>query len=456
MTALRWLKRLLTLLLLLLVAVFLGGPLILSSEFGRARVERALARGLGREVAIGGLDVGMFFRSLEASGVRMGHPDGFPPGDTVAIESMQIDCGLRDLFEGRVKGRVVGTGVALEVLKKGEHTTLEGLGGKGGERKTTGETPPLDLAVDLEECDFTYRDLDTKETTKFEGIAVHAHLTDDAAEQSGRILVTMRELRRDPVVVRDLELGVRADGSVLVLDKAEGTLAGGGSLTAQGRLSLQDASAWSARLDAKHVSLDGSLVPVVATFWPFAASAGGNLEGLFTAGFDLRGSGVTWAAIRPTLSGEGEIRLTRLRLPAASVLGRVAKLIEQDDDASLGLNDAGAQFRIGGGWVDFNRLSASGRQARYDLRGRVSLDGRLDLKLDALPLMKLVLSASVYRDISRYTKELPIHVRGTTTKPALALPDMDKILQDAARARLVEEGKKKLDDELKKALEKIR
>ncbi|MHC4847337.1 MAG: hypothetical protein ACYTEG_02655, partial [Planctomycetota bacterium] len=104
MTALRWLKRLVLLLLLLAAVVLFGGPLFLSSDFGRTRVESALAHGLGRDVTIGKLDVGMLFRTLAASDVRMGHPDGFPDGDTVAIEDMQIECGLSDLFDGRVKG----------------------------------------------------------------------------------------------------------------------------------------------------------------------------------------------------------------------------------------------------------------------------------------------------------------------------------------------------------------
>jgi len=454
--AIRWLKRLVILVLLLAALVLLGGPAFLSSEYGRTRVESALARGLRRDVTIGALDVGMFFRSLAAAKVRMGNPEGFPPGDTVAVQSLQIDCGLRDLFDGRIKGRVVGSGVDLHVLKQGDRTTLEGLGGRGGEPAKEGKTPPLDLEVDLEECNFTYRDLDTNETTSFEGIAVHAHLTDQATEQSGRILVTMRELRREPVVVRDLELGLRADGSMLVIDKASGTMGGGGVLTARGELSLGKSSAWTARLDATDVSLDRSLVPVVATFWPFAASAGGNLEGLLTAGFDFGGSGVTWTAIRPTLTGQGDIRLTRLRLPEESVLGRVAQFAKQGGDASIGLNDAGAQFRIGGGWVDFNRLSASGSKARYDLKGRVSLDGKLDLRIDALPLMKLVLSDSVYKDLTRYAKELPINVRGTTTAPALAFPDLEAALKEAARKTLTDEAKGRLEDELKKALEKIR
>ena len=443
-TALRWLKRLVLLLLLLAAVVLFGGPLFLSSDFGRTRVESALAHGLGRDVTIGKLDVGMLFRTLAASDVRMGHPDGFPDGDTVAIEDMQIECGLSDLFDGRVKGRLVGNGVDLVVLKKGDRTTLDGLGGSE-EEKQKGEAPPLDLEVDLEDANFTYTDLDSKETTSFEGIAVHAHLSDQPSETSGRIDVTMRELHKAPVRVKDVAIGLRANGSKFVIDTARGTMAGGGLITARGELALDKASAWTARLDADNVSLDASLVPLVATFWPFAASAGDSLQGMVTVGFDLNGSGVTWEAIRPSLTGRGDIRLTRLKLPAESVLGQVAAYFDQGGDA-LGLNDAGAEFRIADGWVDFNRLSASGNKARYDMAGRVSLEGKLDLRIDLLPLAKLF-GESTYRDIAKYQKDLIVNVEGSTTAPTLHLPKLDELLKKFAADAL---RKGALDDVLDK------
>ena len=183
MNALRWLKRLTLLLVVLAAAVLLGGPVLLSSDFGRTRVESSLSHALGREVSLGSLDVGFFFSSLSASDVEMGHPDGFPEGKTVAIRSMQIECGLRDLLDGKVSGRLAGTGVNLVVLKKGERTTLDGLGGsgEGGE----GDTPPLDLEVDLDECNFMYADLDSKEETHFKEISLHAHLKDGAGLKNG-------------------------------------------------------------------------------------------------------------------------------------------------------------------------------------------------------------------------------------------------------------------------------
>ncbi|MHC4939880.1 MAG: hypothetical protein ACYTHK_12995 [Planctomycetota bacterium] len=439
MTALRWIKRLILLLVVLAVAVLFGGPVFLSSEYGRTRVEAALAKGLKRDVTIGKLDVGMMFRSLAASEVRMGHPKGFPRGNTVAVDELQIECGLQELFDGKVKGRLVGNGVDLNVLKKGERTTLDGLGGTE-EEKQKGEAPPLDVEIDLENCNFTYTDLDTKETTSFEGIAVNAHLSDQPSETSGRIRVTMRELHKAPVRVKDVEVDLRADGSRFVVDTARGTMAGGGLITARGEISLDETSAWRARLDAENVSLDGSLVPVVATFWPFAAGASDQLQGLVTAGFDLNGTGVTWEAIRPSMTGQGEIRLTRLQLPKASVLGQVAHYINQGDD-TLGLNDAGAQFQIAGGWVEFNRLSASGKEARYDLQGRVGLDGALDLRIDVLPLAKLF-GERTHRDIAKYMDELIVNVRGTTVAPTLSLPDMEAMLKKLAA------------DELRKQLDK--
>jgi len=254
----------------------------------------------------------------------------------------------------------------------------------------------------------------------------------------------MRELRREPVVVREIELALRAKGSAVVIDSARGRMAGGGLLTAKGEFDLGEAGAWTARLDAERVSLDGSLVPVVATFWPFASSAGGHLQGLVTAGVDLKGKGVTWESVKPSMTGSGEIRLTQLQLPRESVLGQVAHFFDQGGAAGLGLNDAGAQFSIDQGWVSFNRLSASGEKARYDLAGRVSLEGKLDLRIDLLPIAK-AFGESTYRDIAKHMDELIVNVRGTTTKPSLAMPDMEALLKKVAEDALSNEIKKALD-----------
>jgi len=451
MSLLRWIKRLVLFLLLVAAVVLFGGPPFLSSDYGREKVEVALSKGLARDVSIGGLDVGFLFATLDASDVRMGNPAGFPEGDTVAVRSMRIECGLRDLFDGLVKGRVVGEGVDLTILKKGGRTTLDGLGGKGGGEKPEGKRPPLDLEVVLNDCDFTYRDLDTNEATSFEGIGVEAKLNDRQDASEGRVRVTMRELRRDPVVVRDLELDLHADGTVVVLDQARGTMAGGGTLSAQGELALDEAAQWKAKIDAGDVSIDGSLVPVVATFWPFAAAAGGKLEGVVNAGFDFTGRGVTWDAIRPTLSGTGDIRLAQLNLPQESVLAQVAQFVRRGEPAAVSMNDAGAEFRVAGGWVEFNRLSASGGERRYDLAGRVSLEGRLALRLDLMPLVKH-LHDDTYKEIAKYTKELPVDVRGSTTEPKLAFPDLKALIAKAAQEQLTEKGKKELEDRLKKAL----
>ncbi|MGH7163370.1 MAG: hypothetical protein ACREID_07785, partial [Planctomycetota bacterium] len=65
--------------------------------------------------------------------------------------------------------------------------------------------------------------------------------------------------------------------------------------------------------------------------------------------------------------------------------------------------------------------SGSAQEARYDLSGRVSLEGELDLRLDLMPLVKLF-GGGAYREVSRFATKIPVRVGGTTAAPKLKAP----------------------------------
>ncbi|MEM8884376.1 MAG: AsmA-like C-terminal region-containing protein, partial [Planctomycetota bacterium] len=383
-------------------------------------------------------DVGFLFASISASGVRMSHPEGFPEGETIAIRDVQLECGLGELMNGTVKGRLIGEGVQLTILKKGDRTTLDGLGGDAKqdgqeEKQPEGERPPLDLEIDLSGCDFTYHDLDTQEKSTLKNVGLNAHLKGDQTDAGGRVRITMDELDQAPVVLRNVQIGARADGTKFVIDEASGQMKGGGTLSATGALDLADASSWTAKLDATKVQLDATLVPLVATFWPFASSAGGQLQGALNAEFALNGKGVTWDAIRPTLSGTGKLRLDDLALPPESIAAQIANAAGGKFGKNpIPLNSAGAEFAIADNWVSFNRLSATSDEKRLDMAGRVSLEGKLDLNVDLVPIAK----AFGFGDIADKVETLPVRIDGTTEKPKVNLPKAEDLLRDKLKDAL--------------------
>jgi len=434
--ALRWVKRLVILIVVLVVVALFGVPALLSSDWGRGRLEEGLSRALRRDVTIESISIGFLFQSVEAEGVRMAHPDDFPEGDTFAAGFVAFETSWSDLMEGRLRGYLRGKQVELNVLQRGDRTTLDGLGGDG--EPSEGETPPLDISVLLTDCSVTYHDLVSDQKTQIVGLDVDVRLQSEKNSNRGKLHIRAPELRHGPLVVKNIEILARVDPEALTLHDLRGTIGGAGELSASAKFDLGATKNWSAKVSANSVAIDEALMPLVATLYPFASAAEGQFEGNLMASFDVTGSGMTWAAARPTIAGKGEIKLADLRLPEQSVAGQLASLAGGGADA-LSLNDTGAQFSIANEWLNFQRLSASGKEARYDMSGRVSMDGELDLTMDLLPLVKLF-GGGAYEDARKYVDKLPVKIQGTTTKPRLRAPDAASLagnaLEKEARKRL--------------------
>jgi len=443
--SLRWLRRILIALVLLAVAALFGLPALLSSDYGRGQLEAGLSKALKREVTIESISIGFLFNSVAADGVRMSHPEGFPEGDTFKAASVELETSWRELIKGNLRGEMRGRQVELNVLQRGDSTTLDGLGGDGEPSEGDGEVPPLDISVLLTDCSVTYHDLDSDQKTSIVGLDIDARLQSENNSNRGSLSIRAPELRHDALVVKNVEILARAEPNALTLHTLKGTIGGAGDLNASAKLDLGATKAWSAKVSATSVAIDSAIMPLVTTMYPFAAAAEGQLDGNLEASFDITGKGLTWEAARPTLAGKGEIKLANLQLSEQSLVGQLAALAGGKGDA-LSLNNTGAQFAISHEWLNFQRLSASGKEARYDMSGRVSMDGKLDLRMDLLPLVKLF-DAGTYAEAQKYIDTLPVKIQGTTTAPRLRAPDANSLLGNIA--------KKQGEDALKKGLDKL-
>jgi len=442
---LRWFRRILIALVLLGAAALFGLPALLSTDYGRGQLEAGLSKALKREVTIESISIGFLLQSVAAEGVRMSHPEGFPAGDTFKAASVALETSWRELIDGRLQGILRGKQVELNVLQRGDRTTLDGLGGDGEPSEGDGEAPPLDISVLLTDCSVTYHDLDSDEKTSIVGLDIDARLQSEKNSNRGKLHIRAPELRHDALVVKNVEILALATPTALTLGVLKGTIGGAGELNASGKLDLGATKAWSAKVSATSVAIDSAIMPLVTTMYPFASAAEGQLDGNLEASFDLAGKGITWESARPTLAGKGEVKLSNLRLPQQSIIGQVAALAGGKGDA-LTLKDTGAQFAISNEWLNFQRLSASGKEARYDMSGRVSMDGQLDLRMDLLPLVKLF-DAGAYAEAQKYIDTLPVKIQGTTSAPRLRAPDANSLLGNIA--------KKQGEDALNKGLDKL-
>jgi len=401
----------------------------------------------------------VFFTSWELKDLAIANPEGYPKASLFKASGVKLDASLGKVIEGEVQGKLTGEGLEVLIQRKGGGSNLDGLGGEKeggtgepapGEKPQTpeGEGPDLDLALELTNSKVTIEDLDKGDKLVLDGVGVWMQLTNRTSKRNTGIKIRVDSIDRGGVHVRDLQLDAKEDGGWLDLERIEAHLQGQGQLKGSGRLQLTGGDAWQVKLGAEGVKLTNDLMPVVGSLYPLAAKAEGQADGQLDASFDVRGNGLTWDAMKPSLVGKGQVLLTGLNLPSGSVLAKLGEFAGRTPGA-VQIKDAGAEFGLGQGWISFNRLSAETHEARYDLAGRVSLDGQLDLTMDLMPLVKRFGGGKTYKDVSKHVDKIPVTIKGTSASPKFGLPKAEELLQGIVEKK-AGEGLSDLFDKIKK------
>ncbi len=465
----RLFKIFLLLTVLIVLGIGFGAPAYYSSESGAKKAAEQIGSALGRNVEIGELDIGWFFTSLSLEKLRIANPDGWPDGDFLRADSVALDTKFQKLVSGVVKGSLEGSGLNIHILKRGDATNLDGLGNSGNEGKQKEEEkeggggkedggdkddggPELDLTLELTDSTLIIEDLDKNEKLVVEGVGLSMQMSNGDDQSNVALKIRVKQIDRGGVKVRDLVIDARQDGDFLQLDKLAALLPGKGKLSGTGALRVRGGNDWRVQLKADTVGLSNDMMPLVSAMYPLASSASGQLDGILDASFELSGNGLTWDAMKPTLTGDASIKLSHMNLGEKSVIGMISTLAGRSEGKGpMAINNAGAAFKVENGWLHFNRLSASGDKARYDLAGKVSLDGQLDLTIDALPILKRFGGGS-YKEFVGRLKSFPLPIRGTTAKPKLKAPKAKDLLRGNLGGLLKEKAKKALGDEAGGAL----
>jgi len=441
----RILKWLFLIALVLAVATLFGLPLLANTEAGRKQLASSLGNALGREVRIGDLSVGLLFRSVRVDGLRISNPPGYPAVPFLEAGSIEFQIGLKQLIQGKIEGRAKGSRIHLLVQKTGGGTNLDGLGGDARARreKPEGERgPELDLALELDDCDVVVEDLDRKEKVTVQGVSARFALSNREGQSAASLGIHVASIDRGALRMRDVDVQAVQSGDWLDLEKLKARIGDEGGISGKGRLQVRNGDAWNVDVAASGVRIDTQILPIVATMFPLAGAASDQVQGSFEGNFALEGRGLTWQAAKPTLKGGGDLRLHGMGLPATSILAQLASHVGRAQGA-IQLNDAGATFTVGNGWLDFSRLSASGEEARYDLAGRISLDGALELNLDVLPLMKRYGGGG----LAKYTdklRKLPVRIGGTTAKPKFDGLDVADVVKNLDAGSLLDDAIKRV------------
>ncbi len=439
---LRILKWLFLVVLLLVVIALVGLPLLANTERGRKELAGVLGDALGRKVEISGLSVGLFWSSVKVQGFSLANPPGYPEGSLLLAHELGLDIGLRTILKGKIEGSVKGTGFDIRILQKGDGSNMDGLAKKQAERTDEGGGPDLHITVAIDNSALSIENLDTGEKLALQGVSLDLVLSNRDRQQDAAVKIKVGSIDRGAIRLRDLDIDAVKAGDRLALRSLTAKLAGAGTVAGKGSLETGGGNAWSIEFDATAVRIDQEIMPVVASMFPPAASAGGQFAGILEGKFKLEGKGLAWEAAKPTLKGGGDLRLKEMALPDTSLLAQLAELAGRSK-GGFSLNDAGATFTLGDGWLSFSRLSASGDGIRHDFEGRVSLDGRLELTMDLSPLAKRYGGGS-YAKIAQTVKKIPVRIGGSTASPRLEPPKLEDLAKSIDPGSLVDKLKEKL------------
>lgn len=424
----RWLTIGVGLIVVLGIAAWIVLPRLLDSDAVRREIEARLSEALDREVTIETLDVDADQAAVTLGGVRIADPPAFGDGALLEAERVRLDVGLDALRHGAIEGTLHASGVTVRVVRVGQTTNVHGLG--RGKPKGDREPIPLALAVELSDSRVELVDRDAGETLTLDGVGLQAVVGADAGEREAGVNLQIAEASIDALTLREIAIQGQLEDDGLSVSRVTARLGDQARFAGSGRLALGPAGKradWSVTASLSDAAIDADLVPIAVMVYPPLAKLGDAIEqspdtewGRLSLEVTLRGTGITWPALRPTLVGEGEISLADVLIPPDTLVGRLA-VVAGHESGTLRLRRGTATFSLADEWVALERVQAEGDVVVPPVRGRVALDGRLDLEVDLMPLLKAY-GGDAYERASKISSTLPVRVAGTVSDPDIQRP----------------------------------
>ncbi len=414
--------------MLIAVAIGLALPRVLDSDALRHEIEARLSAALNRTVTIERIEVDADEAAATLHGVSIADPEALGGGALLEARSLRMHVGLDALRHGAIEGDVEASGVVLRVVRAGGTTNLHGLGRPRSE--STRKPVPMDLAVSLQDARVELVDQDTGQAATLAGVSVRAVVGAEAEQRRAGIDVGIGEVVFDDLRLRDVALRGRFEPDALAVTRLSASWGQHARIEGSGRVMLSaqgKPTRWEAKLAVAEAEIDDDLAPVAVRLFPALASwqqavadAPETRWGRMSVSGSVSGVGIAWPAMRPSLVGEGSVTLLDVRIPAETLVARIAR-IAGHEGGPLVLSRASATVSLADQWVTLQRVTSEGELSVPPISGRVALDGRLDLNVDLMPLVEAY-GGGVYARLRGVTSSIPVRVAGTVDDPEIKAP----------------------------------
>lgn len=267
----------------------------------------------------------------------------------------------------------------------------------------------------------------------------------------------------------DTSLGALVLRASMVGGKVKATLApgatvNGGAFALDADLDLTQAT-WptTLTLGVTEGQLTGAAVQLlqyaVPLFAGLAQQQHVQLDGKGTLAVQLGGPAKmaaeeSWLQWLNRWSGNGKVALAEGSVMPAPPFAGLMQWLEPAGGGKFAFDSIATDFTLRQGAVDTGLVKLDGKAKKLQLTGSTNLDGRLDHRFDMLGLL------AGHKDGDKVLahlqgQRLGASIVGTLASPQVDLPDMQKVLLDAARAAAEAEVKKQADDLLKKGLDSL-
>ena len=282
-----------------------------------------------------------------------------------------------------------------------------------------------------------------------------------------------RELRAYGLTARGLALTGSLRGGALALQLGDGASLDGGSLALSATASLTTDAPAQLQLRWRNGELRGPVTAGLRYVVPLFAGLDADtaaLQGRLDFGTTLQGplrprANETWLQWLDRWAGDGDLALRQVAFAPAPQLGTLLQPVgatfgptatlgrTTNGKALLAIDDLKAPFRFAAGAITLQATQWLAQGKRIGLSGSTRLDGTLDFGFDVSDLLR------GHRDGERVLKALggslpPASLRGTVNAPALALPDLQGVLERVLKNEVLEQGAGLLQRELEKLLRK--
>lgn len=419
----KFVKVLIVIIILLGVGVWFGIPALLGTGFAHDKIQKAMAQGTGREVALGDISFG-WASGLTVSDVVVKQKAGdfTEEGPLFTLKALSLDVGWKQILDQKIEVNDLTIDAPSIVIirdKDGRFNFDDLL------EKTAGEPAPAPAP-----------------TGKAPPVTVNLFIN------GGRVIF-IDQKAGTRVEMKDIDAKAEWREGVLAIDSDFDLNGGGVKLLANADLSKKPSP-----FEVKEFVIDGSTFSTngvhLASFIPLMGDKPQEASG--TLGFRIEGlkaDGLDMESMKRSLTGSGNLSLAAGTLASGPVtqIYSALRAIGARDLSALAAAGGGSEaltfdllkstFAIHDGRIFTDDLSVKGAGLNLNIAGSTGLDGTLDYTMTAAGLDELIAKNENLKKYLGDSGSLPFGFKGSLSSPKISI-DAEGAMKNAAE-RLIED-----------------